>query len=454
MKALEKVGRHSIVKVTPFVDFCRQPFSSAVYPVAQRRAGSPLLQRILNPVFLFVFSLAGFLLLSSCREVPLHATGEVVQDADTTSIVRDILPEAPADTFRTDRFWNDLARMLGGMNPLAGSVLDSVDYAADAHAHQQFFAQAWHLKKHSLLDSLDWWAAQEFREEHYGTRPVFYPFSGADFVTIHTLYPNALSYTMFGLEPEGSIVPPQKLDPQRRYANLVNVQHSMDDIINFSFFKTNDMRGDFTRYEWKGTLPLLLAFCARRQNEIINAYRIQVLEDGTVAPATDSLPQFTDDPIVTGWRIRFRPIDNPKAPVQTLDYFSVNVHDPYLTQLRGFRNYFGARAPMRTYIKSASYLLHKPYFGKMAVLIAEVSENILQDDSGYPLRSFDRSYWDLQFYGAYEHPIPLFANLYQTDLRQVYLTDSTVKRLPFGIGYVFTKGRSNLMLARKRVTTP
>lgn len=387
----------------------------------------------------------------SCRPVPLEPQGPRAEAPDSVAVADTAAAPAPAppDTFRTDRYWNDLARYLAGLTPNPGSALDSADQTPEAVNHRLFFAQAWQRKQRELLDSMNVWAASEFPEDHADSRPVFYPFSGADFVTIHTLYPNASSYTLFGLEPEGGMPKPQTLTPDRRAANLANLQLSMDDIMTFSFFKTNDMRGDFTRFEWKGTLPLLLAFCARRGNEVLNAYRIRIMPDGTTAPATDSLPQNPDDAVVTGWRIRFRAAET-EGPSQTLDYFSVNVHNPHFGQLQGFRYYFEQRAPMRTYIKSASYLLHKDYFSQIGTLIQDVSDFLLQDDSGFPLRGFNRDKWSLTFYGAYERPIPLFANLYQYDLHQVYLTDSTVRRLPFGIGYVFIKGRSNLLLARKK----
>ena len=398
--------------------------------------------------------LAGLvLLLAACRPVPTHPIESVAADTVAASPDTVAAPAPrPVDTVRSDRFWNDLARYLAGLPPEAGSTLDSADYAPETAGHRQVFDQLWARKRRDLLDSLGAWATAEFPETHRSTRPVFYPFSGADFVTIHTLYPNAESYTLFGLEPEGRIPHPRTLTPDRRQANLLNLQYAMDDIMAFSFFKTNDMRGDFTRFEWKGTLPLLLAFCARCGNEVVNAYRIRILPDGSTAPATDSLAQDPNDATVTGWRIRFRAADGSDAPIQTLDYFSVNVHNPFFGQLQGFPAYFEAKAPMHTYIKSASYLLHKDYFSQVGRLIQQVSPFLLQDDSGFPLRAFDPQTWELTFYGAYERPIPLFANLYQLDLHRVYLAGTGVRRLPFGIGYVFIKGRSNLMLARKRET--
>jgi hypothetical protein len=46
-------------------------------------------------------------------------------------------------------------------------------------------------------------------------------------------------------------------------------------------------------------------------------------------------------------------------------------------------------------------------------------------------------------------PISLFRNRYQTAMRDAYKNKENVKPLPFGIGYQFREGCSNLMLAKK-----
>jgi hypothetical protein len=105
-----------------------------------------------------------------------------------------------------------------------------------------------------------------------------------------------------------------------------------------------------------------------------------------------------------------------------------------------------------TYLKSASYLMHRhESFSIIRDLILEESEFLLQDDSGIPVKYFDQNKWDLTFYGNYSFPISLFAERHQEDLKEIYLKkEQKVKPLPFGIGYQYVKGTSNLMLARKK----
>ena len=60
------------------------------------------------------------------------------------------------------------------------------------------------------------------------------------------------------------------------------------------------------------------------------------------------------------------------------------------------------RGGFNVYLKSASYLLHMPEFAAVRELILGSGRTILQDDSGVPLRHFDRERFSLRFFGTYE----------------------------------------------------
>ncbi len=67
----------------------------------------------------------------------------------------------------------------------------------------------------------------------------------------------------------------------------------------------------------------------------------------------------------------------------------------------------------------------------------------MQDDSGIPLRHFDAETWYGFYYGVYTGPIDLFPNCFQNDLAAVYAGGALP--LPFGTGYKWRRGESNLM---------
>ncbi len=380
--------------------------------------------------------------MTACNGKSKHVTVP-----DSLAVAQDTTPP-PFDPGPVDRFWNDLARMLAGLPPDTASTLAAVEALPAVVEHRRFFDGAWQKKTEAFIAPLDQWATTEIANERKAAKNVLYPFSGADAMTIHTLFPNAPRYVMFGLEPEGTPPSPALMTPAVLPANLRNLQIALDDILLLSYFKTIDMQSDFRRGELNGTLPVLLAFLARRGNRILWVERGIVGPEGVFDTAgVKKVPMNPDDSLVTGVRIRFQPENQPQT-VQDLYYYSVNIDDGHIS--RSMRRLLAKYEPCYTYIKSASYLMYYPSFSIIKSHILDYSVFILQEDSGMPLSSFDRNVWDLQFYGAYNRPIPLFANRFQTELYKIYQTDPSVKPLPFGIGYNNTPGKSNLMAARKK----
>ena len=106
---------------------------------------------------------------------------------------------------------------------------------------------------------------------------------------------------------------------------------------------------------------------------------------------------------------------------------------------------------INTYLKGASYLMHKDYFSIIRQVILEHSKAIIQDDSGIAFRYFTegKAKWQYHFYGDYTKPIPMFAQHYQRDLDSVSHLQGS-KPLGFGIGYNFRDKNSNFMIAVKQ----
>ncbi|MCS7086032.1 MAG: hypothetical protein RMM53_09795, partial [Bacteroidia bacterium] len=179
------------------------------------------------------------------------------------TVQRDSLPPPPPEPVY-DRYWNDLARLLAGMDPLPGSVLDSLEKLPETVRHRQALQREWSVKKQHLT-KLEAFAEREFGDVRKLDRPVFYPFSGPDFLTIHTLFPNAKIYVLFGLEQEGS--PPRvfKLSRARYDYNLRNIQTALDDIMRLNFFMTLDMSVELHRAELSGVTPILMLSMALRE---------------------------------------------------------------------------------------------------------------------------------------------------------------------------------------------
>ena len=102
------------------------------------------------------------------------------------------------------------------------------------------------------------------------------------------------------------------------------------------------------------------------------------------------------------------------------------------------------------YLKAASYLLHEAYFSRIRSFLLNQAASVLQDDSGIPFRFFRAGDWRLWLFGTYSGTLDIFAKHYQSDLQAAFATPGAALPLPFGTGYKWRLGESNLLLAVKQ----
>lgn len=367
---------------------------------------------------------------------------------------------APEDlTENADRYWNDLARYLAGLKPLKNSSISKLDSGDLAKQHQKFFKKSWDTESRRLA-AMKKWRDVQLKKESASTRTVFYPFSGPDFINIYTLFPNGKRYILFGLEKPGSPPDVTSLNKKQQKAFLAHVQKSLASILRWSFFRTLSMKRDFDNKSLDGLNPILLAFMARMGNRILDVTTVRIASDAALygiysdspfVPRDRALPEFKNKKskfkAIPGIRIRF--IKENSRQVQELIFLSFNVSDSGMKSFGQFPGFVKVHCPCNTYIKAASYLMHNSNFSVIRNLVLSESDFILEDDSGIPLKYFNRKKWNLTFYGRYHTPIPLFKNRVQQDLRNAYRKNGA-RPLPFGIGYNWAKGTSNLLAARKK----
>lgn len=275
------------------------------------------------------------------------------------------------------------------------------------------------------------------------TATIFYPFSGPDFLYLHILFPEGSRYVLVGLEPVGSIPSPREITPQNIESCLTHIEKTLEDILLISFFKTNDMSKELSSGCLTGTLPILMIFLAQTSHQIDSVHFFDLADNGTVLSRPSPCDCASGKRRCRGVEISF---SSPSGETKTLVYLSANLSDFGLLHCQGCKYYYEAlQPPLITFIKSASYLLHKNYFSHIRDLILDKSFWVLQDDSGIPYRYFDSRRWDTKLYGTYEGPIALFKNHLQKDLAAAYRIGAVP--LPFRFGYT---ARSNLLKAVKK----
>ncbi|RZK16997.1 MAG: hypothetical protein EOO56_18810 [Hymenobacter sp.] len=288
------------------------------------------------------------------------------------------------------------------------------------------------------------WAAAELDSVRQATATVFYPFSGPDFLNVYTMFPTARTYVMFGLEPVGSVPSRENLENP---ALLPAVRKSLWSVLNFSFFRTNDMAVDLKSVNLDGAVPLLMLFAARTSSHLQSVRPVQLDAQGQLHEVADTT-RTPGSNAIQGAELKLQAADGTQ---KTIYYFSADLSDYKLATKSAPLAYVRTLGPLTTYVKSATYLMHKSYFSKIRNLVLERSNYLLQDDSGIAMKYFPKSNWQFTYYGTYRRPINLFAKQYQPELTAAY-HDSLhrARPLPFGTGYNWRQTDSNLLLAKRR----
>jgi hypothetical protein len=401
-----------------------------------------------------------------------ETTSQTNGNTTETSTPEPVDPLAKYDQKKSQKL-TDTAKILAGMSLDDNSSLAEIQKTQAWLNNHNFFESEWANLEEKQYSKVRSWSATELKQFHDKKTPVFYPFSGADFLYLYKLFPQAEKYIMFALDPVGKIPDFDGLSPEQTNQKLVDARTSLDAILAWSFFRTLDMDVDLAD---QGVLPIIFLFMARTNNKILDIQYISLEPDATIKvideatkkeveekrknicrengikldACTNSEAVVKADNVVLGVQIDFLP--ERETNPRTLYYFSGNLDNNGMQGRPQVNEFVKQFIPnnMITYLKAASYLMYLDVFTDIRDSILNNSTYVLQDDSGMPLKSFDPAKWDFQLYGTYTAPINLFSGNTQPDLRQKYQSDKNVKPLNFGIGYQYQVGTSNLMLTTKK----
>lgn len=343
------------------------------------------------------------------------------------------------------------AAYLAGLPVPAASPLQALTAQPAWQAYAQDAAKSWTSYHATRTAKIEQWAAIELDSVRRASPTIFYPFSGPDFLNVTTMFPGSRTYVLMGLEPVGSVPRPTTLQNPKLFTAL---KASLWSVLNFSFFRTNDMAVELKSVELDGTLPLLMLFAARTNHQLTGLRYVQLSPEGILQPADSATSRTPNPKIIPGVELKLQP---KQGPEKTVLYFSTDLSDWKLgTTQQASLKYVRSLGPLTTYVKSATYLMHKTYFSKVRNLILEHSQYILQDDSGIAMKYFrPAAEWQFTFYGTYKRPINLFAKHYQPELTAAYTNKVSPPRpLPFGTGYNWRENDSNLLLARRTSPVP
>jgi len=343
---------------------------------------------------------------------------------------------------------NELANFISG-NSSDQSVLFKEFKKKSAYtSFSTQFSKRWINFDSTKLLPIKNFVGNEFSNHGKGSN-IFYPFSGPDILYCATLFPDATHYTLIGLEPVGTlpIIDDKKIIADSIQNYFTKINSSLNAILKFSFFRTVSMKEDLRNDEVDGTIHLLLLFLNKTNHQVTSIKPFYIDSTGTkqYLKSTNAL---------NSGPIKNKSVEiiaiNKNNELKTITYTSTDLSDGALKKNKGLITYINNLKFETTYLKGASYLMHKGNFGEIRKLILANTQRIVQDDSGIALQYItkDKNKWDYVFYGEYTKPINMFTQHYQPDLDSLYKLKGS-KKLGFGLGYNYRDKNSNFMIIKK-----
>jgi hypothetical protein len=314
---------------------------------------------------------------------------------------------------------DETARFLAGL-PVNGRLAPLMQTAA-WQAHAAALDKSWQTKDHFQLGPIAAWMSAHAGDYYRSSNTMYYMFGGPDFLYAYTFFPNANTYVLAGLEPVGQVPDLSRMNPELLGNNLAALRNSLSTLLITHYFVTEEMKATLGHSELGGTVPILYVFLARLGCNIIDTAHVS-------SPAE-------------GVRITF----SHNGSRQTLYYFKTDLSGGNSAFLR----WCAARGPGLSLIKAASYLMHGEGFAGVRNFLLEHSRVIVQDDSGIPLRAFNKN-WFLEFYGRFIPHGEKFGKYNQQELAAVYKRDPPPPELGFAFGYWWQIERGLLILARRK----
>ncbi|MEI6815258.1 MAG: hypothetical protein WCL14_01510 [Bacteroidota bacterium] len=350
-----------------------------------------------------------------------------------------------------DKSLNDVARFMAGMGGDTASMLKGLIGTQAFADHKNFMDAAWNKLDSVQLTPERKWAAEELKEANTNGHDLWYPFSGPDYLNASILFPNAKNYYFTAVEPIGELPDFKSMKDADVKKYFTHVHNALKDVFEKSYFITSHMGGDMLHV--KGVLPTVYIFMARNNNQIIGTKKVMINKQGQVVDYKASVLKDTSKGTIEGVRIDFLTID--KSDIHSFYYFRANIGDNDYNGLGGLKStpeystFAKSLGKVNSYVKAASYLMHADDFSMIRDLTMAISDVLLQDDTGIAFRFFNKSEWKIQLYGKYGKPVKNFPWIKEKDLEMAYKTDSSVKPLPFHLGYHWATKEDNEILATR-----
>jgi hypothetical protein len=338
---------------------------------------------------------------------------------------------------KVDKKLNDAAFFIAGLNVDSTSEFYAMSQTAVWKKYKSDVDEAW-IKFNKVADNIREWKNKEISKTNDSIQTLFYPFGGPDYLFANIFFPNASNYILIGLENPGSAPKINSFNKDSLKGALTLYKTAIEDIIQLSFFRTVDMNEELKTQTIDGTTPLIMLFLVRSGKELVSISPVNLDDNGKFIPAPKGAKK------TTAVDIAF--VTQGDTAVKHVYYLSTNLADPSLSKEKGFMAFLGnIDNQSYSFVKSATYLMHKAYFSIIRNTVLDKSLLVLQDASGIAYKFYKKDKWNIQLFGVYEKPIPLFKDFYEEDLDAAFKKGATA--ITFRYGY---NRKSSMLLALKK----
>ena len=377
-------------------------------------------------------SIAGARLVAACITLTGIASASAQDAAAPAAKTEPAQPQRAASD-------NEIARWLAGLPNESGALQNFSSVPAWAN-HAKALTAAWDGSERKRVAKVRAWAPEALGAINASDSPVYYFFSGADFLYPHALFPNAKTYVLCAREPVGNQPDPAHIAPGELSGALSGFRKSIDALLGFSFFITKELRKDVVQRNIPGILPVLELLLAREGATVTEVQLVHCNDAGEVNG------ELKEKGGSSGVRIKFR---SEGKPEQTLYYFYGDISNDGLKTHGGVLKFCETFGKGRSLLKAASYLPHEGAFSQINEWVLTNSTAIVQDGSGIPLRGFPKDQWSFKFWGHNAMPINSFKRHYEPALAAA-IKAAPSQPIPFGFGYQHEPSSSLLILAERK----
>ena len=280
------------------------------------------------------------------------------------------------------------------------------------------------------------WAAAEITVKPGGG--VFYPFSGPDFVTVSSLFPDADRYIMVAMQSGGAPAQLASMAAPRQQAFQAKFLREWAKFSRLGFFRTDDLNEDLRdKQAYIGTTTILMTFAHYMGYVVKDVHPIVLDAASGEFVRADQAP----------WKSVRLLLSKAGRPV-TVDYVSLDLSDGHLTQVPPMRDWLNKQSSHPVLLKAASHLLQESYFSILRDMIVANAPMVVQDETGLNY-TFLEKIGKVQLYGGFLYPHELFNRSKQASLAQAYKIATDVKPLPFGFSYNKSAERRSVQVVRR-----